>query len=93
MFIGNWDVMSEPITDYDLIHYSTFQTLAILRGIFESLPQVILQGYILIVQHQETSIVVVLSFLGSVVSLAWVMSGYLSKIDQSECALIYLFIY
>ena len=81
---GSWDAMQAPITSHDIVHLTTFNTISVLRAIFESLPQLILQGYILLVQQQKTSYIVVLSFLGPIVSLAWCLAAYLSKIAQNE---------
>eukprot|EP00770_Monocercomonoides_exilis_P003214 MONOS_3193.1-p1 / transcript=MONOS_3193.1 / gene=MONOS_3193 / organism=Monocercomonoides_exilis_PA203 / gene_product=unspecified product / transcript_product=unspecified product / location=Mono_scaffold00073:41708-46091(+) / protein_length=820 / sequence_SO=supercontig / SO=protein_coding / is_pseudo=false len=78
---GNWDRMRDPITNRELTHLSTLDNLSLCRAIVESIPQVVLQGYILLVQQKDTTIIPVLSFLGSVLSVCWVFGNYLSTID------------
>ncbi|KAH7821481.1 uncharacterized protein MONOS_7472 [Monocercomonoides exilis] len=81
---GNWDTIAEPVGKKDAVHQSTFASIKVIRALVESIPTIVVQGYMLLIAQQNISFINVLSFIASILSLTFVIASFLSTISTTH---------
>ena len=76
----------------DVVHESLFSTLGVIHAFAESAPQVLLQGYIILVAKDTESIINLLTFVKSVIMLVKELASYLNSVDEEEFVHVQCFI-